>query len=346
MINVLLVDDEPLICEGMERLIDWNELGFTVSGKVHSGMEALECIEPLCIDLLITDLKMPVMSGIDLLGKVKERYPSVEVIVLTGFADFSYLQQCIRGSAADYLLKPINREELKQSLEQVKQKIVSRAFHYPLEIEEALMDAVTRGDENGMRSMSAQLFECFFAQKATETEIHAVIRNFLLRLIRYLDFLHLPLQEIINRPIPEDSLELFGDSRANLQSKFESLLAEVIIYKGDHSPHSTIELIQEYIRVHFNENLTLSGLACQFYLNPSYLSRVFKEKTGESFKEFLMRVRIEQACKLLQNSNFSIQKICLMIGFHDKYYFSRLFKNVTGHTPLEYRKMQQEEEQR
>ena len=95
--------------------------------------------------------------------------------------------------------------------------------------------------------------------------------------------------------------------------------------------------IQMFIRQHYSENITLNSLAEQFYLHPNYLSRLFKEKTGKNFVEYLTEVRMEKVKELLCSSDYKIIEICAMTGYDNPRYFSRVFKQYTGMTPREYR---------
>lgn len=102
-----------------------------------------------------------------------------------------------------------------------------------------------------------------------------------------------------------------------------------------------IREIQLYIRQHYQENITLNSLAERFFLHPNYLSRLFKEKTGENFVEYLTEVRMERVKELLRNSDRKIIEICAMTGYDNPRYFSKVFKQYTGMTPKEYREKQE-----
>ena len=95
--------------------------------------------------------------------------------------------------------------------------------------------------------------------------------------------------------------------------------------------------IQNFIRQHYSENISLNMLAEQFYMHPNYLSRLFKEKTGENFVEYLMEVRMQKVKELLKDSDCKIIEICGMVGYDNPRSFSKAFKHYTGLTPREYR---------
>lgn len=98
-----------------------------------------------------------------------------------------------------------------------------------------------------------------------------------------------------------------------------------------------IENVINYIHAHYNENITLHKLSEITYMHPTYLSRLFKEKTGENFIEYLMKVRIEHSKKLLENLSLRIYDVCEMVGYESPKHFCKLFKDITGMTPKDYR---------
>lgn len=128
MINVLIVDDEPFIRQGLVLLIDWNALGFQICGQASNGIQALECIERVQPDLIISDIKMPEMDGLQLAKVLYEKYDSeMKLVLLSGFYEFKYAKQAIRYKVNDYILKPIVKDELLQVLTTFKKIFRERA---------------------------------------------------------------------------------------------------------------------------------------------------------------------------------------------------------------------------
>ncbi|MEY8310142.1 response regulator [Erysipelotrichaceae bacterium 51-3] len=99
--NVLLVDDELIIRQGMEYLIDWEKEGFHLVGKVKNGQEALEAIEKQTPDIVITDIEMPVMSGLDLAEILARSHPEIRMIMLSAHSDFDYVRPAFSLGAVD-----------------------------------------------------------------------------------------------------------------------------------------------------------------------------------------------------------------------------------------------------
>lgn len=113
MLRVLLVDDEPFIAQGLAMLIDWEKEGYEIAAMAGNGEEALAYLRENQVDLIIADIKMPVMTGIELLEKIRaEKISEAYFVILSGYSDFHYAQQAIRYDCMDFILKPIGQAEL------------------------------------------------------------------------------------------------------------------------------------------------------------------------------------------------------------------------------------------
>ena len=121
MLKVLLVDDEPFIMEGLSVIIDWNNEGFEIVGKVSNAFEALELLQKEEIDLVISDIKMPGMTGLELVEKVyEEKISDAYFVMLSGYNDFRYVRTALQNACLDYMLKPISKDELLKVLDRVR----------------------------------------------------------------------------------------------------------------------------------------------------------------------------------------------------------------------------------
>ena len=121
--RIILVDDEEEVRQGIIRKIDWEKLGFEVTGDAENGQDAMEMIEQLEPDVVMTDIRMPYMDGLALTAKIRAKYPSVKVLIFSGFDDFEYAQQAIKLNVTEYILKPVNVEELTGILNRVRESL-------------------------------------------------------------------------------------------------------------------------------------------------------------------------------------------------------------------------------
>ena len=122
MLRVVVADDEERICRLILALGEWQRLGLEVVGTAGNGPDALEMVRTLAADILITDIRMPGCDGLRVVEEARRLVPELEVIVISGYAQFDYAQTAIRFGVGEYLLKPINREALNQSLEKMAER--------------------------------------------------------------------------------------------------------------------------------------------------------------------------------------------------------------------------------
>lgn len=120
MRNVLLVDDEPLIVEGMQSIIDWNANHMQIADTARNGVEALAKLDGLSVDLVITDIMMPQMTGLELIREIKVRSPLTKFIILSGYEEFNYVREGITLGVENYLLKPVNIDELEATIKHMQ----------------------------------------------------------------------------------------------------------------------------------------------------------------------------------------------------------------------------------
>lgn len=121
--SVLLVDDEEDVIKVIMKKLEWESMGFTITGYARNGIEALEMAEANPIDIVMTDIKMPYMDGLTLAKRLKESYPNIKVIIFSGFDEFEYAKEAIKIEAEEYILKPINSVELKEAFLRIKSNL-------------------------------------------------------------------------------------------------------------------------------------------------------------------------------------------------------------------------------
>lgn len=154
----------------------------------------------------------------------------------------------------------------------------------------------------------------------------------------------MPIQ--INEQLGKNLLSLEGISRFQTLDQLKQWLLQVIQsiieLKTLHNNPVKKDLItdvKEYISQNFAQNLTLAVLANRFFINPFYLSQLFKEKTGETYLSYVMKVRINKAKELLETTNLKMAEVCELVGYTDTKYFSKLFEKLAGCKPSEYKSL-------
>lgn len=123
MYRLMLVDDEPEIRDGLQEIINWEQEGFTVAGVAENGLEALQVAQAVNPDLVVTDIRMPFLDGLEMARRMRQMLPTVQFVVLSGYDEFDYARQAIQIQIRDYVLKPISSQEFLQVLRRVKQHL-------------------------------------------------------------------------------------------------------------------------------------------------------------------------------------------------------------------------------
>lgn len=141
MYKVLLVDDEPWALMGIKKTLNWDEMGFEVVYETMKSTEALEKILEENIDVVFTDIRMPKISGLELIKKVRERGIDTEFILISGYADFSYAKEAIKQGAFDYCLKPLQFEESDNLLRRLKEHLDNKSKRSSIELLEEIIES-------------------------------------------------------------------------------------------------------------------------------------------------------------------------------------------------------------
>lgn len=123
--RVFIVDDEKLLRQGFIHMENWSEYEFSIAGEASDGEEALRLIEKQKPDIVVTDIRMPRMDGVELTKILKQKYPEIQVIVLSSYNDFDYVKETLKVGALDYILKPkMKFSDLLESLQKAKEVIL------------------------------------------------------------------------------------------------------------------------------------------------------------------------------------------------------------------------------
>jgi len=347
MITTLIVEDESLIRRSLVKLVSDSSLEFSVIGEASNGGEGLELCKSLMPQVVITDIKMPQLNGLDFIKNVRALGIQCEFIILSGYGDFVFAQEAIRYGVIEYLLKPIKTEQLYMTLQKVKNKLYERQvdwgkydqwLNYSSEEATRLSSFIWSMNENEAQ----ELIKNFNQQWILDKETMAEQRN---RSIEFLSRVNVQLQSYSKIQIPEvdkqkiHNLITSGKDLKTYNTTYISTLIAVIRENRDFSTHQTIKRAIKYIENNYKDN-ELSQQAVAEYVNLSvpYLSQIFKQTVGISFSQYLIQYRMEVAKQLLADSDRKAYDIPELIGYTDYAHFTKSFKKVYGVTPREYRK--------
>ena len=169
--KVFLVDDEIVIREGIRESFPWEETSYTLVGKAPDGEMALPMIRDTNPDIVITDIKMPFMDGLELCRTLRAQMPWIGIIVLSGYDEFEYARQCIQLGVREYLLKPINAADLKEALDKISKQIIEERKS----LEHASSLRARMGNDG--KFLKEKLIGSLFTDEAVEEDAENVIKQ-------------------------------------------------------------------------------------------------------------------------------------------------------------------------
>ncbi len=239
--RILLVDDERGIAEGLSVLLSGMGEPWEITGIAEDGAQAMDMVHRTDPDIVITDIRMPVMDGLEMIRQLHAEGCRSRFIILSGYADFEYARQAMRLGVRVYVTKPVDEDELADAI----------------------------------RSLLADMSR-------------------------------------------EGQLNPAAGKTAGARDTFDELLA--------------------YVKAHYSEDLTQQELSERFYLNPVYISQLFRKRTGMTYQSYITGLRIERACQYLDETDLMVYEISERVGYSDAVYFSRVFEKTVGMRPTDYRR--------
>lgn len=256
LLKVLIVEDEAVIRKGLEYAIDWMAMGCRVIATASDAETGLKLIRELEPDVVMTDICMPQMNGLKMLEEALKE-TSFHSIVLTGYSEFGYAQQAIRMGVVDYLLKPVDEEELRAVVDKIHKNSTKKRNKKEL----------TEGSD-GKTSTDSDMWKVF---------------------------------EVADKTV------------------------DIYVKK-------TYDIIKE----RYQEKLSISSVAEELNVSPSFLSRRIKANMNVTFVDMLNQYRVNRALHLLNEGTMRIYEVSDILGFSEYKYFCSVFKKYTGITPSEF----------
>jgi two-component system response regulator YesN len=251
MYRVLIVEDEDIIRKGIAYTMDWVGMGCTIIGEAANGKEGIAKIKELSPDIVLADIMMPVIDGIEMIRLAQEE-SVFKAIIMTSYADFEYAKQAIELGVSAYLMKPVDEEELKKNIEKVTAEIER---------------------DNQLRQFTEKM--------KTSDDI--------------------------------DTLFIKSDKE-----------------------NDYVQQVLAGTKERFGDKISIETFSEELGVSTSYLSRKFKEATGQTYLDFLNRYRVQQAVKLLETGTYKVYEVSDMTGFSDYKYFSTVFKKYTDSSPSDF----------
>ncbi len=341
MFKILVVEDEPVVLRALSDPKEWTARGFRLIGSTLTAGKALEMIREDAPDVILTDICMPDMTGIDMMTLLRGQAMDCEFVILSGYSEFDYARSAIRLRAFEYLTKPINERQFEETFARLHawldRKRGAAAADGGLEQDRIcrLAEAVAGRD---VARAEAEL-EAFFALFPRQDDsLYAALNELFAAILERCRL------EGMTAPFPAawENVRLMPDSgldalRGQVRSGLEECMRGIRCAMGERTS-DLVRSVSEYVQNHVEDRLSLEDLARMHHVSPFYLSRFFKQKTGLNLNSFVNGRKVEQAKRYLARSGKSVQEIALRMGFSEYRYFCVVFKRMTGETPLEYRR--------
>lgn len=424
MMKLIIADDEPLVQAGIKSMIHWEDYGISIAGTAANGAAAYELIKEHSPEIVITDIKMPVMSGLELAAKCHEEGRKLPVfIILTSYEEFHFVKEAITYQVIAYLVK---LELTPKSLADTLQLACKRVFELQASMQTAAapINNISLMKEQFYTKLIFHLFESAqqFAIQAQNLQLSfdseafrvscVEIRSEKLthmspdkRITLYDNSLQMT-KELLNKYIPhipchiisldtghfaiifflpqeeaagntdtirhtleQVSAMLFNYYSVTIHAAIGPLVHEPLqiadsykeakqsfAYVSETSPilfsedaaggedtipntdykHHIVANVKKYIQEHVEEKLTLHKVAGVFNISPNYLSVLFSKHNDVGFSDYINQCKIEAAKRMMTDGNYKMYEISEKLGFESAFYFSRVFKKVTGLSPRDY----------
>lgn len=337
MIRTIIVDDEQIVLRGLRETIDWEHYGIEIVGVATNGKQALELIRKQPVDLVLIDIIMSGMSGLELLGRIQEEAPFVIAVMISCHASFDYIQQALRQGAVDYLVKTeLEEDQLDHNLTRISQKVRSilaardqrKAYatmqkQHEEKILCLIRESIWFVDREERRELRKACEYLDILPSGFCRELHIEMKRIeqSYRLPKEL----LQITEIAKLVNAEDLIQYLDRCAEKVTSYFLGLgyREEIVL-----SVLRAVNYLLEY-----PENVTNQSALCErFSISRSYFSKVFPDLMGISFQEYIQQVRIDTAKRLICTREVPLDEIASRVGLEDTKYFNKMFQKVTGMT--------------
>ncbi|UVI29398.1 response regulator transcription factor [Paenibacillus spongiae] len=348
MYKVLIADDERMVRLNLRTMIERDSERFTVVQEAKDGEQALRMCIDIKPDLLITDIRMPELNGLDLIRSLSAHNLEFESLVVSGYDDFEYARNAFRFGVTDYLLKPIDKPYFLDVLHKIDGRLSKRtgqmgAFKDWLwswkTYAEQTAESLWRLDE---KEIERELERIRSVVKPGRGQVDPETVK---QIEYYLVVLSCALQEANKSGLQLPDLkpiERIFDASAlyeTVRSRLTGLLRHIRETRNWWSYNRLMRNVKAYLEEHYAQpDLSLKEAASSFELSPNYFGNMFKKETGMSFNQYVTRIRMDKAMVLLRNPSVKLYEVGETVGFDDYTYFSKTFKKHTGSSPSDFRK--------
>lgn len=299
MTTLLFVEDDLVVLDDLATIVDWESEGYRVFTAVN-GKQGLKKYEELRPQIVVTDVKMPLMDGLEMMQAIRKQNPYVPFMILSAYEDFAYLQDALRQGAQDYIRKTtITKDLLLEKVSMLKEAWEAAAEN-ALTVLKGLFQELVSGSGTDLSRME-RICACFPSERV------------LLPFVSYME-------KALEQPLPRD-----GFVFRVLETQFLTAYSDIVT--------SAVAAIRE---CYPDPELSNTVIAARVGMSERRLAERFKAETGHTINDYITMTRIDAAKRLLRNQKL-IYEVAAMIGYNTPQYFGSVFKQHTGMTPNDYR---------
>lgn len=364
--TVLIADDETMPRNTLKEHLPWDKISVEHVLLASDGQEALDLAKIHRPDIIISDMKMPHMNGLELAAAVREFLPTCQFIFLSGYSDKEYLKGAIKLKAASYVEKPIDLEEITNAIQDVIEDLRKTAVSDPRYI-------FFRGESMENTPLNTQVYTC---DKTLLRQLEGYIRqnkpddaisilkdmyseisenegtspDYVRHLYRQIIFmlLHAAESQNIQSITSQTDLLLYTEARQSTLSRIWDTLIHTAetYFSALQSPEPDITIkVDRFLEKNYHENtLTVQEVADNLGFTYTYLCAAYKKSCGKTVNQRLTEIRVQNAKKLLTSTNYKLYEVANAVGYADGKYFVKVFTRETGLSPKQYRGRQSYEE--
>lgn len=367
--TVLIVDDETMPRKVLKEHLPWDELRVSQIFQASDGLEAIEQARQCRPDIVISDVRMPRMDGIEMAAAIREFCPQCQFIFLSGYSDKEYLKGAIRLKAANYVEKPIDLEEISQSLREVIEELEKQPkeetpdaprrlfFHGTKDMDSPLNTAVFQGSQDHLDFIAESIRHR--KESDAETALRRLYREavscegtdpeYLRHFYRQIVFLFLKAAENYNITAITQNTDYYlyaAADRETMSELWNTLLELSRTYFAALTCQDTdiVSRVDRYLEQHYqNPALTVQDAAHDLGFTNTYLCTAYKKSCGKTINQHLTQLRLLHAKELLAGSTQKLYEVAKNVGYANGKYFTKLFTRETGLSPKEYRERHRHE---
>jgi two-component system response regulator YesN len=352
MYKLAIVDDEMYSLNTVSRILDWREEGFEIMGLFYDVRELLDFLEHNTLDAVLTDIKMPYMSGLELAEYCCTFHPRIKFLFFSAYREFEYAKKAIEYNIVSYITKPVSKTALQAAAAKLYGVLKDSGSTYFADISlefEALGEYLKETWLYGKDRFAAAIKNLIHSSDSSFVTTLTDISDSDVRLTAIgqaksgADF-----EALINAFCEETVVNIENILKTRLRFKIVRVtnnITDLSCYNNTkdsdclamNNKDAIMNSALKYIADNFACDITLYDTAKTLGFSPNYFSVYFKRKTGENFIDCLIALRIEKAKELLMETDLKISAVSESVGYANHSHFYKIFKAQVGTTPNNYR---------